>query len=123
MAPTSASCAAPYLKTAEALVLARGVTTAVEGRAFVDGCQDSVSCSVGLGCDSCEYDDPPPEPMKDVVLQLRQHGRTWDLATADAEGASTSHLGWVTWAFELPPGVVGGPARPKSARRRMRGMP
>lgn len=101
--PASASCAAPYLKVTERLVLERGATAMIEGRSFADGCQDSMSCSTGrLGCDSCEYDDPPPTPMDDVELRLVQRDRTWRLGVADAETAEDNHLGWVTWTFELP---------------------
>jgi len=110
-APASASCAGPYLKTGQRLVLERGATTTVEGRAFVDGCQDSEGCTVGLGCDNCEYDEPPPTPMRDVELRLRQGDRIWKLATADAGSAADNHLGWVTWTFDLPAGVKPGPAR------------
>jgi hypothetical protein len=105
--PASASCAAPYLKAAEGLVLERGTTTTVRGVAFVDGCQDSMSCSAVPGCSHCEYDDPAPKPLQDVALRLRQGDRTWKLGTADAEAAA----GRVTWTFDLPAGVRPGPAR------------
>jgi hypothetical protein len=107
--PASASCAAPYLP-GERLVLQRGTTVTVEGRAFVDGCQDTMSCSVGLGCEQCEYDDPPPVPMDDVRLRLGQNGRRWELAVADAS-AEQGRLGEVEWSIELPDGVRPGPAR------------
>ena len=108
--PASASCAAPYLKGTERLVLERGAGVTIEGRSFVNGCLDSMSCSTGLGCDSCQYDDPPPTPMEDVGLRLVQRDRTWDLGVADAEKAENNHLGWVTWRFDLPAGVKPGPA-------------
>lgn len=94
--PARASCAAPYLERPGALV--RGVTTSVEGRAFVDGCQDSMQCSAVPGCSHCEYDDPAPRPLQDQTLRLRQGDRTWRLGTADAEGAA----GRVTWTFAVP---------------------
>ncbi|WP_147381517.1 hypothetical protein [Nocardioides immobilis] len=109
--PAVASCAAPYLVDVDSLVLARGATATIEGRAFADGCRDSMSCGPGLGCDDCEYDDPPEKPMEDVALQLVQRGRTWDLGVADAESAADDRLGWVTWTFEVPKGVKPGPAR------------
>jgi len=109
--PVSASCAGPYLKDTERLALERGATVTIEGRSFVDGCQDSMSCSVGPGCDSCEYDDPAPRPMEDVRLRLVQRDRTWDLSVADAETAENNRLGWVTWTFDLPAGARPGPAR------------
>jgi hypothetical protein len=74
------------------------VTTSVEGRAFVDGCQDSMQCSAVPGCSHCEYDDPAPRPLQDQTLRLRQGDRTWRLGTADAEGAA----GRVTWTFAVP---------------------
>jgi hypothetical protein len=110
--PAAASCAAPYLKTTEPLVLERGAIVTIEGRAFTDGgCQDSMSCSTGLGCDSCEYDDPPPTPMEDVRLRLVQRDRTWQLGVADSGAAEDNQLGWVTWTFELPGDARPGPAR------------
>ena len=105
--PASASCAAPFLDASQRLVLERGTSTTVKGRAFVDGCQDSMSCSAVPGCSHCEYDDPAPTPMHDVALRLRQGDRTWRLGTADAEPAS----GRVTWKFDVPAGVRPGPAR------------
>lgn len=105
--PAYASCAGPMLDLPRRPVLERGTTTTVEGQAFVDGCRDTMSCSAVPGCSHCEYDDPPPRPMQDVNLRLRQGDRTWRLATADAE----SRGGRVTWTFEMPPGVRAGPAR------------
>jgi hypothetical protein len=72
--PAAASCTAPYLENADRLVLERGAAVTIDGRAFVQGCQDSMSCSVGPGCDSCEHADPPPIPMHDVELRP-PHGR------------------------------------------------
>jgi hypothetical protein len=110
--PASASCAGPYLKDTERLVLQRGSTVTIEGRSFTDGgCQDSMSCSGGLGCGSCEYVDPPPTPMQDVGLRLVQRDRTWDLGVADAKTAESNQLGWVTWTFDLPAGAQPGPAK------------
>ena len=105
--PASASCAAPFLDAPQRLVLERGTTTTVKGRAFVDGCQDSESCSAVPGCSHCESTDPAPEPMEDVRLRLRQGDRTWKLATASAQGDG----GRVTWTFEPPAGVRPGQAR------------
>ncbi|WP_109506497.1 hypothetical protein [Nocardioides speluncae] len=107
----SASCAAPYLKLNERPVLERGATATVEGRAFVDGCRDSMSCSEGLGCDSCEYDDPPPKPLTDVVLRLVQGDRKWRLDVADAGTADDNQQGHVTWTFKLPADAKPGPAK------------
>lgn len=109
--PASASCAGPYLEGTESLVLERGARVVIEGRAFTDGCQDSMSCSGVLGCDSCEYDDPPPEPFEDVSLRLVQRDRSWLLGSADAATAESNHQGWVTWTFHAPVGAEPGPAR------------
>ncbi len=109
--PAVASCAAPYLVEVDSLVLARGATATIEGRAFVDGCRDSMSCGPGPGCDDCEYDDPPAQPRENVALHLTQGGRTWDLGVSDAGSAEDDRLGWVTWTFEVPKGVKPGRAR------------
>lgn len=109
--PASASCAAPYLKATGLLVLERGETVTIEGRSFIDGCRDSMTCSGVLGCDSCEYDDPPPTPMRDVGLRLVQRDRTWRLAVSDAQTADSNHLGWVSWTFDVPAGARPGPAK------------
>lgn len=109
--PASASCAAPYLKATEPLRLERGASVVIEGRAFTDGCQDSMSCSGVLGCESCEYDDPSPEPFEDVNLRLVQRDRSWLLGSTDAETAENNHLGWVTWNFDVPVDADPGPAR------------
>ena len=109
--PASASCAAPYLEAPRQLVLERGAAITVKGRAFVDGCQDTMSCSAVPGCSHCEYDDPPPRPLRDVELRLRQGHRSWLLGAENAATAADNHLGWVTWAFELPAGVRPGPAK------------
>ena len=106
-APASASCAAPYIKAGQRLVLEQGATTTVKGVAFVDGCQDTMTCSAVPGCSQCEYDEPAPEPLQDLTLRLRQGDRTWKLDQADAETAG----GRVTWRFVLPAGVNPGPAK------------
>jgi len=103
--PAAASCAAPYVGDGR-IVLVHGGEQDVEGRGFVDGCQDSMGCSASPGCHSCEYADPAPQPSTDVELRLRQAHHTWALGTADADDS-----GRVTWSFELPAGVRPGPAR------------
>jgi|GEM_PF-4288256 len=109
--PAVASCSGPYLLDADSLVLTRGATATIEGRAFVDGCRDSMSCGTGLGCDDCEYDAPPEEPMENVSLQLVQRRQTWDLGVTDAGSAGDDRLGWVEWTFEVPEDVKPGRAR------------
>ena len=110
-APVSASCAGASFEGIDRLVLVRGETATVEGRHFVDGCRDTMSCSGVGGCQSCEYDEPPEVPMQDVVLELRQDGRSWRLGTADAGTAEEQRLGHVTWTVALPDGVQPGRAR------------
>ena len=70
-----------------------------------------MTCSAGLGCDDCEYDDPPPVPYKEVGLRLVQRDRSWELDVADAETAENNHQGWVTWTFDFSGGPQPGPAK------------
>jgi hypothetical protein len=110
-APASASCAAPYLKVGDLLVLHRGSTATIEGRAFTTGgCQDTGACTESFGCESCTQ-DPPPVPMEDVSLRLVQRDHAWNLGAVDAGSAEDRHLGWVSWTFDLPAGVKRGPAK------------
>ena len=104
----TASCAAPYLTSAEHLVLHPGRTVQVDGAAFANGCHDTGSCSDTLGCTRCD-NGPEPTPMLDITLSLQQHGRTWTLGTADARAAQDD-LGAVTWAVVVPNGVERGEA-------------
>lgn len=108
--PASASCAAPSLDVARGAVLGTGATLEVEGRGFVDGCRDAMSCPA-YGCDECTYDDPPPAPLVDVALTLVQDGRRWELGTADAGTAEEGRAGQVSWSVTLPRAVRTGPAR------------
>jgi hypothetical protein len=48
--------------------------------------------------------------MQRVTLRLVQGDHSWDLASVDAGSADADHLGWVSWTFDLPAGVVPGPA-------------
>lgn len=97
----AASCAGPYLVEVEHLVLTRGTTATVEGRAFAEGCGDSIGCRVGPGCDSC-VEPPPATPAKGVELHLRQGRQTWRLGVTDAGTADDDRLGWTTWTFDVP---------------------
>ncbi|HET7689145.1 MAG TPA: hypothetical protein VFK41_02105 [Nocardioidaceae bacterium] len=108
--PAVASCAPPMLQVDEGATLERGTTATVEGRGFVDGCQDSMSCSSTFGCDDCEWDDPET-PREDVALRLVQGKRTWELGVVDAGTAEEDQKGWVTWTFEVPPDAHAGRAR------------
>jgi len=107
--PSAATCAAPWLTAAPGTVLERGVPATVEGRAFVDGCRDSMTC--GIGCGACEYDDPPPEPYRDVDLRLVQDGRSWHLGTTDAASAEAAVEGRVRWRVTVPAAARPGRAR------------
>jgi hypothetical protein len=104
----TASCAAPYLTNAEHLVLHRGDHVEVDGAAFANGCRDTGSCSVTLGCTRCDY-GPEPTAMVDIDLSLQQNGRAWLLGTADAQ-AARDDFGAVTWAVEIPSGIKRGGA-------------
>lgn len=106
----AASCAAPYLMSDEPLVLQRGSTATVQGRAFVEGCQDQGSCTEQFGCSSCDEGEEET-PLTAVPLILVQGERRWRLAEADAGTASDNHLGWVSWTFDVPDDARPGPAR------------
>jgi hypothetical protein len=106
----AASCAAPYLNTEDKSVLQRGTTATVEGRAFVDGCQDIGSCSEQFGCSHCDYGEEE-KPLTDVPLTLVQGERRWHLGEANAGKASDNHLGWVTWVVNIPEDAEPGRAR------------
>ncbi|MFC6286318.1 hypothetical protein ACFP3Q_17815 [Nocardioides sp. GCM10027113] len=103
--PALASCVAPNLDRERRAGLERGTTVTVAGRAFVDGCRDTMSCRVLLGCSSCEHDEPEPVPYAGVRLVLEQGERRWDLGVVDAD-----EDGSVVWSFELPAGVERGRA-------------
>lgn len=105
--PAVASCAAPTLQV-ERPELQRGTRGVVRGAGFNDGCADTGSCTAGLGCSSCEYEEV--EPLTDVELRLRQGGRTWLLDSADAAGTD-GRQGDVRWRFAVPPGAGPGPAQ------------
>jgi hypothetical protein len=109
--PASASCAPLTSETRIGSFSSAARPFVIEGRSFVDGCRDSMTCTEGLGCDSCEFDDPAPVPMEDVALRLAQRGRTWDLGIADAGTAEDNRLGWMTWTFDLPTDARPGPAK------------
>lgn len=102
--PAGASCAAPKVQTA-GLGLRAGATVTVDGVGFVDGCQDVRSCTGAFGCSRCT-DGPEPAPYRDIILTLRQGGRTWTLGEADARTAAGS----VTWTVRVPAEVRPGRA-------------
>lgn len=109
------SCAGPELSvagaTAEPPVLYTGRPLVVEGRHFVEGCDDQ-----GQGQDSflgCSVGEPESEetPMSSVRLTLVQGDRKWPLGTVDAgTGEERADRGHTTWEFRLPKDVVTGEA-------------
>ncbi len=106
----SASCAAPDLRVGgswEGVVLVPGQAVAVEGRAFVEGCDDTGGGDA-FGCSRAEGEREVP--YADVLLELRQGSRVWEL---DAEDASTTpgSVGRVEWDVTVPEGVRPGEAR------------
>lgn len=109
--PASASCASPYLQVAEDSaappVLGRGDRVTVEGRAFVDGCDDT-GAATAWGCSTDEGESE--QPMRDVQLRLRQGGRTWQLGSEDAGTTDDNRLGQISWRVTVPHGVQPGPA-------------
>jgi hypothetical protein len=108
--PAAASCTGSSLRWLDQLVLQPGSTASVQGENFVDGCRDTMSCSGVPGCQKCRYDEPPEQPQQDIGLELRQHGRAWTVATADA-GTQGARFGQVTWTFAVPEGIEPGRAR------------
>lgn len=103
--PADASCVGPTLEVEPGTRYVRGEPVVVAGGPYRDGCNDTGSCTGFLGCQSCDY-GPPARPLKDVTLELRQRGRTWELATSDADDD-----GSVTWSATLPDDVRPGAAR------------
>lgn len=109
-AGASASCAAPDLRVGgswEGVVLVPGQAVVVEGRAFVEGCDDTGGGDA-FGCSRAE--EEREVPYADVLLELRQGSRVWEL---DAEDASTTpgSVGRVEWDVTVPEGVRPGEAR------------
>lgn len=107
-APATASCAAPYLNLAGDLPPpAPGGELVVEGRAFVDGCNDTGGSTV-FGCSVDEAE--PAVPRRAVTLRLRQGGNECDLGIADAGSAEDGELGQITWLVTMPEELRPGPA-------------
>jgi hypothetical protein len=108
----TASCAAPTITGSDAgsdgIVLRRGARVRIDGVGFVDGCQDTGSCTVAFGCTRCDH-GPVPEPSRDVALRLRSDGRSWVLGVADAR-TGPDDRGAVTWIVDVPEQVAGGRA-------------
>lgn len=105
----SASCAAPALTVAGAAdqrphVFA-GQALTVEGRAFVEDCEDTRRQGF-LGCSALTGEEPVPQ--RGVALLLRQGDREWRLGTTDA--GQGGDAGDVSWSVSLPPGLRAGRA-------------
>lgn len=79
----------------------------MDGRAFVNGCDDVGSVST-FGCSSRE--EPEQTSLSDVRLVIRQDGQRLDLATEDAGLAENHQMGQITWDVRLPSGLRPGPA-------------
>lgn len=99
-----ASCAAPYLELggADVTQVVPGQLLVVEGRAFVKGCNDGG----GFGCTA----EKPERAYDDVLLEIRQGSRSWELGDEDAGSAEDDRLGQVTWEVTLPTGLRPGTA-------------
>lgn len=100
----SAGCVAPYLRVDDAgegrPIVFRGASVTVEGRAFVEGCDDTDGSSGFLGCSS--HDEEPVLPHEDVLLRITQGDRRWDLGRADAGSADDNQLGQISWTITVP---------------------
>ncbi|HET6165621.1 MAG TPA: hypothetical protein VFE07_02230 [Marmoricola sp.] len=107
----SASCVGPMLHVGDAHrpVVVRGARMIVEGKFFMDGCDDVVAVET-TGCTAHTEQRDPASPMKDVTLSIRQAGHVWTLGTADAGTAKNDSLGQVTWAVVLPTALKAGRA-------------
>lgn len=109
----SACCVAPYLRVEDARekrpIVSRGASVTVEGRAFVDGCNDTGGSSGFLGC--TPQDDEPVVPHDDVALRITQGDRQWELGSEDAGTAADDQLGHVSWTFVVPDDLRPGRAR------------
>ncbi len=106
---STASCSGPTISVGELArpVLTRGASVTVDGRSFVDGCNDQGGGDV-FGCR--EVEPEPVVPLEDVVLRLRQSGRSWDLGTSDAGSAKDNRLGHIAWEGRVPADVRPGRA-------------
>lgn len=109
----SAGCVAPYLRVDDARqerpVVNRGASVTVEGRAFVEGCNDTGGSSGFPGCSS--QDDEPVLPHEDIGLRITQGDRQWELGREDAGTADDNQLGHVSWTITIPDDLRPGRAR------------
>lgn len=110
MGGATASCAEASLDVGSGATPARvsaGSEISVDGRGFVNGCDDGGSQSV-LGCSTSEGEQETP--LSDVTLVIRQDGREFKLGTEDAGLAEDNEMGQISWEATLPSGVRPGPA-------------
>ena len=106
------SCAGPQLsvgpETGRAPTLRAGLPVEVQGRHFVEGCDDTGSSSV-LGCSAPEVSEEVP--MTEVRLVLVQGDTRWELGVADAgTGEESADRGHTSWSFRVPAEARSGPA-------------
>lgn len=85
--------------------LVRGEIGVVRGSYFINGCQDTMTCTEWLGCSRCRHDEPRPQPFGDLELRLMQDGSVWDLGVAEG------HDGSPVWSMRVPEGAEPGAAR------------
>ncbi len=89
--------------TASVLDAAAGEALAVTGTYFLDGCDDTASCSAGCGGCQSAY---PAGPLEDVQLVLVTAAGETVLGEQDAEGDA----GDIRWDVAVPAGTPPGPA-------------
>jgi hypothetical protein len=108
--PAQASCVGPQLsitgQRARLPEVRPAIAVTVDGRYFVNGCDDTGGQATGFGCAHRTRPQDRVTPMAHVELVLRQHGREWRLGTAEA----TSD-GRISWDVRVPVGVEPGRAR------------
>lgn len=95
-----------HIGDADRPVVERGTRLVVEGDFFLDGCDDAVGVSDGTGCSGPQVHRETVAPLKHITLAIRQSGRVWQLATADA----ATEAGSVTWTVTIPRALKPGPA-------------
>jgi hypothetical protein len=105
---SSASCSGPTISVGDRArpTLAAGDPVTVDGRSFVDGCDDQGGAVLGCG----QVEPEPVVPDKDVVLRLQQSGRSWELGTSDAGTREDNKVGHVAWQVRVPAEVRPGRA-------------
>ena len=101
--PAAASCAGPSLDVGAGPrpTVAPGEPLDVRGEGYLDGCDDTGACT--SGCSACHREEIGA--LRGITLEVRQAGRRWHLATADAGSA-----GEVAWRTVLPSGLRSGRA-------------